>query len=1202
MKRRVKVLSCLALSIAALTGSAMGYVRSTNDFGHKIYWPNANAELQFNITDIPAGSQEDQRLRDAITEWNRQTLVNGSVFSFSVRTGTTRETSLGDGTNAVGFEPQAYFTNANFPLGVIGVTWDRTRNSNGEIVETDIIFLDMSDWAFDAQMSLCGGGPNFKEVAIHELGHALGLDHENDVPCIMNSVAGGHYLGESRDIMPNADDLAGLRAIYPLPLFSRTDLAAGIHSGHTPPTWLRTGDQFHMPYVVHNLGSRTVEDVTIGFYLSSDRNLTPASDILLGSLTQTIGGGEELVGRLSLLIPERQSLGDYFLGYVVDPADAVDEFDEGNNRTDYCRGVTIEQGERVFVRIAGSPSDVQFAVDGSQFTGSHELVWKYGTQHTLVTDPIQLENGLSRFQFINWGNSSQTGSTVSVTALRNTSYVAQFAKYHFLEVAVVGPGSINIPSGWYRDGNTLEITASANTVPFSRWEGSGDGSYSGCLNPATIVMDTPIIQRAVFESNPQTVQVELLCNDSNGKVLVNGDTLEVPGRLCQKVNSELVVQVLPVQGNREGVRRALVRWSDGDTATTRTFNVGQLARNLSFEYGVEYFLTMEVEGVGTVTPGSGWIDSAASVNIVASSFCGSTFDRWEGKGRGSYDGNVSSATIRLEREPILQVARFTGGSTPDVLVSSRQYADALREPSWGDYDSDGDLDLFLVDNDGGIRLYRHDANDLTDVTDRSGLPIESRGVQRILLFDQNVDGHLDIYIIGDTGNRLFVGSSSGVFLEQTPTLLRNEDRDGIGALVIDLNRDGMNDLLLANQNHGCRWLRRINNGSYSEMSSADLSAVSSPTRIVATDYNRDGYADLYVLSYDQGNRLLRNDHGFGFTDVTDQIRAAGRNRSTDADFEDFDRDGYPDLLLTADRRVRLYRNVDGDRFEEESITSIGIEAIGAQWVDFDNDGVLDIIVIGSDDDPEFFQVLQGTLSGDFERLIREIDIDDSEIEGVRQHAIGDVDNDGDIDAFITFSELASGYLLRTENACNNHLTLQFRDATGLGTATGFWISVESDQVTQRIFVDDGDATIGLSAQSSARKLVIEWPNAPKEVFANIAANQTIKIAAPVATAADDKELEILPTDFELGQNFPNPFNPETMIAFSIRRPCHVQISIVNVLGQRVATLVDRELSAGEHQVRWLGNDDSGRNAASGVYFYQMEAENLVRTRKMILLR
>ena len=94
----------------------------------------------------------------------------------------------------------------------------------------------------------------------------------------------------------------------------------------------------------------------------------------------------------------------------------------------------------------------------------------------------------------------------------------------------------------------------------------------------------------------------------------------------------------------------------------------------------------------------------------------------------------------------------------------------------------------------------------------------------------------------------------------------------------------------------------------------------------------------------------------------------------------------------------------------------------------------------------------------------------------------------------------------------------------------------------------------------------------------------------------------LPQTYALSQNYPNPFNPTTQINFDIPAKSHVTLSVYNVLGQKVATLVDKEMAQGRYVADWNGTTDGGTEVSSGVYFYKIEAENYVMTKKMMLLK
>ena len=96
--------------------------------------------------------------------------------------------------------------------------------------------------------------------------------------------------------------------------------------------------------------------------------------------------------------------------------------------------------------------------------------------------------------------------------------------------------------------------------------------------------------------------------------------------------------------------------------------------------------------------------------------------------------------------------------------------------------------------------------------------------------------------------------------------------------------------------------------------------------------------------------------------------------------------------------------------------------------------------------------------------------------------------------------------------------------------------------------------------------------------------------------------EALPTEFALAQNYPNPFNPDTQIGFSLPVESDVELSVFNVLGQKVTTLTFGKLPAGNHSVTWHGTDSDGSQVASGIYFYRISAENFAATKKMMLLK
>lgn len=106
----------------------------------------------------------------------------------------------------------------------------------------------------------------------------------------------------------------------------------------------------------------------------------------------------------------------------------------------------------------------------------------------------------------------------------------------------------------------------------------------------------------------------------------------------------------------------------------------------------------------------------------------------------------------------------------------------------------------------------------------------------------------------------------------------------------------------------------------------------------------------------------------------------------------------------------------------------------------------------------------------------------------------------------------------------------------------------------------------------------------------------------IATDIEESNNNILPDDFSLEQNYPNPFNPLTTIEFSVPYKSEVSIDIFNILGQKVLTPVNCELSPGDYTVTWNGTDSENNQLSSGIYIYQLKAGNFIQTKRMQLIR
>ncbi len=112
----------------------------------------------------------------------------------------------------------------------------------------------------------------------------------------------------------------------------------------------------------------------------------------------------------------------------------------------------------------------------------------------------------------------------------------------------------------------------------------------------------------------------------------------------------------------------------------------------------------------------------------------------------------------------------------------------------------------------------------------------------------------------------------------------------------------------------------------------------------------------------------------------------------------------------------------------------------------------------------------------------------------------------------------------------------------------------------------------------------------------------LEIWGETPTSIEENDNSYIATKFTLEQNYPNPFNPTTQIQYSISSPVRVTLSIYNVLGQHIKTLVDQPMNTGSHQLEWDGTNDNDMVVPNGVYFYQMRSDFGTQTNKMLFIK
>jgi hypothetical protein len=310
--------------------------------------------------------------------------------------------------------------------------------------------------------------------------------------------------------------------------------------------------------------------------------------------------------------------------------------------------------------------------------------------------------------------------------------------------------------------------------------------------------------------------------------------------------------------------------------------------------------------------------------------------------------DVPNRLYRNDRGTFVEVAAALG--VADVTDT--------RAASWGDFDADGDPDLFVGftrRSNLAAKLYRNDGpgKPFTDVAASVGLEVVGE-IRQPSFVDYDGDGDLDLFVaLRDAPNMLF-RNDGGRFTSVGEAGGLADPRRTVGAAWFDMDADGDLDVFVANQNGDLNGMFRNDGGRFTDVAGtlgvdakgrAQTSGSNGPS---VADYDKDGDLDLSVASYGP-NFLYRNDGGGKFTEIAAEAGVAGGALATPSRWGDFDNDGWIDLYVSSyiDTPVNehdfLFRNVAGKFTDLLPSLSLPHGAThGVQWVDFDNDGDLDL--------------------------------------------------------------------------------------------------------------------------------------------------------------------------------------------------------------------------------------------------------------------
>ncbi len=273
-----------------------------------------------------------------------------------------------------------------------------------------------------------------------------------------------------------------------------------------------------------------------------------------------------------------------------------------------------------------------------------------------------------------------------------------------------------------------------------------------------------------------------------------------------------------------------------------------------------------------------------------------------------------------------------------------------------DIDNDNDQDIYLCYLNSNNRLLINNGDGyFRNVSSTRNRACENLKRSNSASFsDVDNDGDLDLFVTNEEGsNRLFENDGSGHFTDITAAAGLASQGGGMCASFADVNSDGYSDLCVTFwYPHNKLYLNESKNGriffrDITELTDLSGSVPSKSNGVVFADVNNDGFSDLFIANRNNGNKLYLNNGSGLFSDKTGDYFLSEKGMSNGAVFADFDLDGYQDLYVTNVGENVLYKNVDGKYFKDVTST-FGAElsgyCTGCATGDADNDGDPDLYV------------------------------------------------------------------------------------------------------------------------------------------------------------------------------------------------------------------------------------------------------------------
>ena len=426
--------------------------------------------------------------------------------------------------------------------------------------------------------------------------------------------------------------------------------------------------------------------------------------------------------------------------------------------------------------------------------------------------------------------------------------------------------------------------------------------------------------------------------------------------------------------------------------------------------------------------------------------------------------------------------------------------------SWADYNNDGLVDLFLTnyETDQANQLYKNNGDGTFSKIDNINVGTDLASSTAATWGDYDNDGDVDLFIANNIGfkNFLYRNNGNGTFTRIQNDPIVNDIGYAHGAAWADYDNDGYLDMFTADffatrfnalyHNNGDGTFTKVN-------SSPVVTEAASSVNGVWGDYDNDGDVDLFVSNTnDEDNSLYRNDGGGNFVRMTGSIVSNDGGKSVGASWGDYDNDGKLDLFVAnaGGQNNFLYRNNGNGSFTKITagvVVNSGGNSHGSAWADLDNDGDLDLFVGNDNDENNFLYSNNG--DGTFTLLDNAITQDAGKSFG---SAWADIDNDGDVDLFIANHDNEENFIYENERGrCYNKACVTLVGSISNASAVGAKIRVKANVFGKDIWQmreitaqsgggiggqNQMKAFIGIGNAQQIDSMIIEWPSGIEQYY------------------------------------------------------------------------------------------------------------------------